>query len=332
MYTYGELTPNTIGQILELYSQEDIFKIVFGEYPDYNKSYLSPFRKDRNPNCFFDWYKGKLYFKDYADVPRDCFLSVKEYYNLESYNDVFEVIHSYFKEHKPLNKVQFQEYREQCESRQFYDITDVRRKFELRDNLFWKQYYITEEQLNDDIVYPISRYRFYARKKKKWITLNPLDIAYSISGFNKCKKIYRPKNKGQNKWLTNCSNNEIGNLWNISKDLPYLTITKSYKDCRVIRNDGMTNTVWFQSEGQFPDDNFLLSLIKDFPFIIIFYDNDEAGIVGAKKLELRINTIHPEAKTICIHSPFKYFKDPASIVSNKSREALHEILWKNCQM
>ena len=330
MYTYGEIAPKTFSQVLDLYSQEDIFRIVFEEYPDYNKNYLSPFRADRNPNCFFDWYKGKLYFRDYADVQRDCFMAVKDAFNLKSYAEVIRTIYEYYQQNKPFDKVQFKEYREKCND--FHDIITQGRRFELRDNLFWKQYYITEQQLIDDSVYPISKYRFYAQKRKDWITIVPYDIAYSISGFERCKKIYRPKMKGKAKWLTNCSNNEIGNIQNVSRKEGYLIITKSYKDHRVIRNDGFSNTIWFQSESQFPNEELLFNTIGGYHKIIIFYDNDAAGIEGSAKLAMQIKGIYSSAKVVEVKSPFRFFKDPASIVSNKSREELHTLLWKAYQV
>ena len=333
MYKYEEPYSWNMSSILEQYSQEDIFKIVFNEYPDFNTVYLSPFRPDRHPNCFFQWYKGKLFFKDYADTYRDCLHAIKDYFNLKDYAEVFRFIHEYFQSNKPVTKEVFHQIQKEIKQSEFYDITTSTRNFELRDNLYWKQYFITKEQLDEDLVFPISKYRFFSPKKHSWFTINPLDITYAICGFEKCKKIYRPRNPNpKSKWLTNCGPNDVGNIKNISKDFNYLIITKSYKDHRVIRNQGYSNVIWFQSELMYPDDELLLSLIGSFPYIFIFYDNDEAGIKGSNKLKEHILKMLPSKNIQLLYSPFKIFKDPASIVSNKGKIELQRILWKNCQV
>jgi hypothetical protein len=333
MYKYEEPYPQSISEILELYTQEDIFKIVFNDYPDYNNVYLSPFRSDRHPNCYFEWYKGRLLFKDYADVRRDCLQAIKDYYNLPTYKEVFTFIHDYFKSNKPANKVTFNKIREKRISKKFYDIVTYKRDFELRDNLYWKQYFITKEQLDEDLVFPISQFRFFSPKKQNWFNVNPIDIAYAITGFKRAKKIYRPRNYNfKSKWLTNCTENDVGNINNISKKLNYLIITKSYKDHRVIRNEDYTNVVWFQSETMYPNDDILLDLVGSYPYIFIFYDNDEAGRKGSDKLKNHILKLLPSKNIQLIFSPFKIFKDPASIVSNKGKFELQQILWKNCQV
>lgn len=333
MYKYEEPCSLNMSSILEYYSQEDIFKIVFNEYPNFNTVYISPFREDKHPNCFFEWYKGRLLFKDYADIRRDCLQAIKDYYRFSTYNEAFAFIHEYFKANKPASKVEFEKMREERKADEFHDITTYIRSYELRDDLYWKQYCISKEQLEEDLVFPIRSYRFFSPKKQKWFTVNPMDIAYAITGFDRAKKIYRPRNNNsKSKWLTNCGANDVGNINGISKDLNYLIITKSYKDHRVIRNQGFPNVVWFQSESMYPCDSILSELIAAYPYIFIFYDNDEAGKNGSEKLKNHVLELFPNKNIQLIFSPFQFFKDPASIVSNKGKAELQQILWRNCQV
>src|SRR6056300_177031 len=123
MYTYEESNPKTFEEVLDKYSQEDIFKIVFGDYPNYDINYHSPFRTDEHPNCFFEWYKGKLMFKDYADRVRDCFQAVKDHVGLETYSEVFNFIHDHFKDNKPIVKFQPKKVRVDNAEREFHSIT-----------------------------------------------------------------------------------------------------------------------------------------------------------------------------------------------------------------
>lgn len=43
-------------ELLNVISQEQVFLNYLGIYPDLNKKYKSPFRKDSDPGCRFVWY------------------------------------------------------------------------------------------------------------------------------------------------------------------------------------------------------------------------------------------------------------------------------------
>lgn len=326
MYGY-EQTPSTIGELLETYSQEDIFTIVFGSYPDPSILYLSPFRQDNNPNCFFEWYKGKLYFRDYADIARDCLHAVKDFYSLDSYSDVMKVVTNHFSLHpipQDQKPVKFsQKDKKDC------SVTFRIREWEKRDSLVWDQYEITREQLTEDHVSVISMYRFYSEKSNRWVILRPFDPAYAISGFGQKCKIYRPLNHcRQSKWLTNCSSDDVGNLWGIDYTGDLLIITKSYKDYRCIKNQGYKNVIWIQSEKVIPSDKILFDLLSRYERVLIFYDNDLIGMTGAGDLQTKLETLNPAIAVRSIHSPYSYMKDPAEMVSIRGGNELKEFLKK----
>ena len=64
-------------EVLDLYTQEEIFYLLLGYYPDYSKRYKSPFREDKNPSCRFEKYGNWLYFIDNAsfngEIRFNCF-------------------------------------------------------------------------------------------------------------------------------------------------------------------------------------------------------------------------------------------------------------------
>lgn len=332
MYEYEDDFPLTLNSLLAKYSQEDIFRIVFKEYPDLDILYLSPFREDHNPNCFFEWYKGRLYFRDYADKQRDCFQAVKDFHDLYNYHDTMQFIVDYLA-NNPVP--------EGCKPIKVYDrkerdcaITFRIREYAEKDNLYWKQYGISEVQLREDKVSIIYWYRFYSERSGKWIILRPFDVCYAISGFESRCKIYRPQNHcRKSRWLTNCKVNDVGNLSNIDPTGDVLIITKSYKDCRVIRNQGYKNVIWFQSESMIPNDPILLDLLARFDRFLIFYDNDLAGIKGSNDLQLKLQSLSYYEKPIRnISSPYSYLKDPAEMVSVRGEQELKDFLAKQIHL
>lgn len=331
MYKVEIPAPTNLYELLELYSQEDIFTIVFKEYPKLDEPYLSPFRPDNHPNCFFHWYKGKLYFKDYAEpYPRDCFHAVKDYLHKDSYSGISEFIIDYFENHPVLIDQHPPVFNREKETKDC-GITIKIRPFEERDRLYWSQYDISEQQLTEDHVTPVSAFRFYSTCDKNWKIVRPFDVAYAISGFDHKHKIYRPTNRNKHqKWMTNCGPNDIGNILNIDLKGELLIITKSYKDHRVIRNQGYKNVIWFQSESMFPNMSTLESLAKDFKRVVIFFDNDCAGITGSKNLYSRLERFNSDLHLI--QSPYFYMKDPAEIVSIRGNQELKSLLWEKCQM
>ena len=48
--------------ILELFSQEEIFSIVFGKNFKVGTEICSPFREDKHPGCYLEYYNDKLWF------------------------------------------------------------------------------------------------------------------------------------------------------------------------------------------------------------------------------------------------------------------------------
>src|SRR5690606_9287236 len=80
--------------ILSKISEEEIFKHIFGEIPNLGKKYVSPFRNDNNPGCFFKYDRNdKLRFYDYAtsEVVNginlgyvDCFDALQLYLDLSN--------------------------------------------------------------------------------------------------------------------------------------------------------------------------------------------------------------------------------------------------------
>lgn len=346
---YSDYTPLTKYEILKRITQEEIYEIVVGYLPQANKYVTSPFRTDdKLAGAWYEWVNGILYFKDFAEINnkrhnRDCFQVVMEMKQLD-YNKALIFIDEYFQlgivlgNPSPIlyeltdysSKRNKGIYRSTRSEENNTAILTKSRQFLIYDKNYWQlRYGITKPNLIEDDVFALIWYKFFSRKQNEWITIRPYDICYCLAEFdNECKKIYRPLSI--NKWLTNCSENEIGNYYNLPIYGQKLLILKSYKDCRIARNFGIRNAVYFQSETMFPNDEVLLKLIKRFNEIIIWYDNDETGILGANKLMNKILELIPDKIVRLVFIEDKRIKDPGELYHKKGPKEVEnqiKLIW-----
>lgn len=330
--------------ILNQISEEEIFAYVFGFYPVEFNLITSPLRQDSKPGCWFerDILSGKLFFRDfgYSNRPLDCFDVIKHYFKIDNFYKTLDFVYKKIlkniktgivknilpvvKETKTRIKTIPSISKETRETQ----ILIETRNFNLQDKYFWFKYGITRKNLIEDQVFPIKRYIVHNYRKKKYKEY--FKYGYAITGFkNNRKKLYFP-NSNYN-FITNCKSNDIGNINNIPPFGRSLIITKSYKDCRVLRNEGR-NVIWNQNEGMIPNEEVLLPIIKGFKKVIVLYDNDEVGIKQGKNLSNFINNHYPfKSKSIYIPTFLNKegISDPADLYVKKSKKELSEFLKYN---
>lgn len=341
---YGKVTtylPIEMSSILAVTSEETVFKLVVEDVVlDKKKLYRAPYRNDHSPKCYFEVGRnGRLHFVDFADptrIRKDCFGLIEAYYGLSK----VEALH-YIDQQLGLGisngdkvivkKVEIPETIKHRSEYREKRIEYSRRPFDLRDRGFWyAQYGITREELKGDGVFPISYYRFET-KDGAICDIRPMDICYIYTEFaNNKMKIYRPTGSSTEKWLTNCSKNDIGGVKHIDYTKDYLVITKSYKDYRVLRNAGV-NTVWFQNEGMIPDKEVLEHYkLLSFGKVYIWFDNDSTGLsAGIKVKETLLSyNVKLSLTSIIIPIPLRTehgVKDPADY-RKYNQEEFHKFI------
>lgn len=323
---YPELINMTT--ILDYFSQESIFSIIFGEDIEVGVKICSPFREDKNPGCYLEYYHNKLWFVDFADIKktRDCFEIIKDKYNLnlqQACNFIFEVLGNNNLQNLQPNLKQKKQQKNKIKS-EFLIIPKIK-KFNSFDKDFWSSYYITSNQLTEDKVYSVTLFKTLGYYPNDFI-IRPTNICYAYTDFKENHiKIYQPKSYLKKyKWFTNCTQNDIGNINNIPIVDKVLIITKSYKDCRILRNLGY-NCIWFQNEGAFPDLKILYDLSLRFTYIYIFFDNDESGIQASQKLQ---NIFQQEFQytTKAIFTPDQKYKDSGEFIQKFGQNNLKNFL------
>jgi DUF2075 family protein len=332
-------------KLLEYVSQADIFQLVFGFEPVEFDYITSPFREDTNPGCWFeiDLNTNKLRFTDFADTRVingvkmsniDCFDSVMVYYGLPNFYKTLEfikaklidgreikhdIVHKIYTKPKKVikNKVKIL-----MNTRDFYII----------DRNFWQlRYDITKENLIEDKVFPTKKFKLFGTKTGDHMFRTD-DIAYAYTEFaSGNKKIYRPKKKGNRRFITNCDAEDVGGMFSKITSGRLLIITKSYKDYRVLRNLGL-NVRWLQNEGMFPKGKEFWDLLDNFDNIVVLFDNDPAGIKAAKDLVDLIN--YPEMnRARSVYLPVgllaRGISDPSDLIHKRNKQELINFLKLN---
>jgi DNA primase len=199
-----------------------------------------------------------------------------------------------------------------------------RKNFTKTDDEFWGQFGIDRDLLKRYFVYPISAF---------WVdgVISPLkytqdDPMYAYKIFNKFK-IYKPLTTNKlNKWRTNCTAYDIQGFQQLPESGDLLIITKSLKDVMVLTTFGYT-AVAAQSETSNIPRAIFEHLQLRFKKIIIFFDNDFGGQLGAKKLckKFDINSVFISKHYLDIYSikDISDFRREMSV--DKTKELLKEL-------
>ena len=326
--------------ILAYVNELDIFEYVFGFRPREFEDYIaSPFREDGSPGCWFSTtLDGKLKFIDWGSqrlikgkphVTMDCFDCVKFKFNLKTFSEVLEHIHVHLIHGKGLSPVKqniIARKSEKTRKEPFKLLVQIR-PFKKVDKYFWyDRYGITVNQLKEDRVFPVVAMKLMNTVKGTFVVDLPLE-AYCYTKFSSGKKkVYLPYAEDKKKrFCTDCTENDIGGLESLPFTGRQLIITKAYKDYRVLRNQGY-DSIWFQNEGMFPTPFTLLPILARFEEIVVFFDNDRAGIDASEKLIEYISSIDNSTRVRGIFIPNPKVKDPSDFIHLKGEKELNEFL------
>ena len=331
-------------KILKYITQEELFEIAFGFYPVELEYITSPNRpEDINPGCWFSYSSsGILRFYDYANQSQylniklycmDCFDAIQYKFNLRNFFQTLEFIKNHIilkKSLKPIKKTlvvtsNINKRHETCK------ILINPERFLPADEKFWWDFEITIKQLQEDKVFALQGFKIISNRGGT-ISSKVESLAYCYTNFKKeRKKIYIPNNEKTKKFFTNCTENDIGEIDKLPEKGKQLIITKSYKDCRILRNQGIYS-IWFQNEGMTPREDLCINLLERFDDIVIFFDNDNAGIKATQKVRSYLNSLLIN-EVRSINLPLFYIKnhitDPGDLVKNKSILDLKQFLYQN---
>lgn len=291
MYGYGEYVPLSKEGILKRVNQIDIFEFILDEQILLNKGafYKAPYRStDSSPGCWLEEFNNVIYFVDFAEGVRNkTWVDVLMKTHSISFMEALKIINEHFKlglgdNEGCIKEVVYQNdvfVEEEKNINTFKErvITIIPRNFIYKDKLFWEKYGISRENLEEDKVFSVEMYHSTNRNGEPF-NVRTYDICYAYTDFTNGKmKIYSPHAPKLGKWFTNCNQNDVGALNLLTTKVKLLIIAKSYKDYRVLKNLGYS-TIWFQAEGLLPNETIMKKICSLAKRILIWFDNDSAGI------------------------------------------------------
>lgn len=258
---------------------------------DYGKVIPSPFRVDNSPSFgIFEGRNGDARFRDlktsesgdYLDFVGKLFkLDFKSSLNKVNFDMELGLSPSMERGDLPITKSIIVENTEGAYKKV---ISVVRRAWNDGDIRFWNAFGLTIAEVEASNTYPIVTFRIdggVTQIADQWAYT--MDFYAEDDGIM-MRKIYQPFSKTI-KWRTNLNNTVVDGIKNLTNN-ELLIITKSRKD-RLVLNSYGYDSISTNSETSFIPPEVWEKLKRKYRKIILFFDNDEAGITQSGKFEAR---------------------------------------------
>jgi hypothetical protein len=276
----------SLDSILEKVTEYDIYSYYIGSSFKLGTVMSSPFRQDRNPS--FGIFKSNKYstllYKDYGTGNTgNCVQFVQELFNISYRESLIKIIGDLINNNlrRTVEGITIKEDYESVST-----IISVKKKnFCKTDDDYWSQYGLLRDDLRHFNVFPIHYY-WINEIVQPW-AYNEANPGYAYEIYNKYK-IYKPLSPKKYKWINNCGACDIQGFEQLPNLGDLLIITKALKDVMVLYKLGY-NAVAPQGENHSIPKDVMDNLFYRFTKIIVFYDNDEAGVKGANKIATKYN-------------------------------------------
>lgn len=273
--------------ILEKTSQEEILRYYIGTDFTINKAFRSPLRKDQVPSfVVYSLSNGELRFKDFNGAQGSCFDLVMILHKV-SFIEALNIINKDFnlKLNGNSNTTTYQrQYKEYKPDKIEYNKKLLQFKpqvFTKKDIEYWGSYNITKQTLEK---YKVFSAKYIFLNKNLILRYNNYNPIYCYK-FDNNIKVYRPfADKGEYKWMSNVTKEDIQGYDALDFSRNILIITKSLKDVMCLHEMGFSS-IAPQAEGNRNQYEAIDNIAMHFDSIVILFDNDDTGIKGAENLQ-----------------------------------------------
>ena len=282
--------PLSIKALYKILGEERIMAYYFKEEVNLRKKYRNPFRKDSQPGCCFRWTTtGNLYFVDYAMAdgyysPLDIAMLATGY----SYPDILTKIESDFN----LINLKFEDKNKLVLEAEVIEPPEVIpadikvriMPFTDKDLAYWGQFGISRSILE---YYNIKRIDRAWINNVMWYMNDDNDPCYRYKEKDKFK-LYRPLGNKKVKFRSSLYGGILEGYTQLPLRGTKLVITKGLKDVMTLHSAGI-NAVAVRSENTPISENAYEILKSRFDKLYLWFDADDAGINGARKMSERYN-------------------------------------------
>lgn len=275
--------------LLKAHSQETYLEHYLG-IPVKKGLFVNPLRNDKNPTAsFYQNKNGDIIFKDFGTSFSGNFITVvMEKFNCNYRSALLKIAEDFDLKGKSLD---FKEVKKNESHFVYNGVSNIQvqiQDFSKSELKWWKQYGITESILKKYNVYSCKHVFLNGRITSESTEDFPIFGYYMGTDDKELWRIYYPRRTSY-RFLSNTSSNKIQGLAQLPTRGKLLVITKSMKDVMCLRSFGIY-AIAPNSENLFINDEVLEDLKKKFKKIVVFYDNDLAGISNMNKIRKK----HPE--------------------------------------
>lgn len=306
-------------ELYKILGQEAIMEFYFGDKIDLRRKYINPFRKDTRPSCKFQWSQQRnLYFYDFATEkvvysPLDIAMIATGY----GYPDILYKIESDFQ----LKHLDYSDRKKLLLEAKDHPIPEIKpatikvkvTSFNKSDYDYWASFGITPSILK---FYDVRRVDKAWISDDLWYINNEHDPCYRYKEKERFK-LYRPFSKHKTKWRSTYFGGILEGYTQLPHKGTQLIITKGLKDVMMFHSLGI-NAVAVRSENTPMSQNAFELLKARFDRLYLWFDADEAGIVGCKKMRDMYGI------PCVFHDPI-WGKDPSDIYKKHGKEKLLEL-------
>lgn len=294
MFTFDYTPGLSKDKILSLVSEQEIIEAFLGYKINFREPILSPFREERSPSFTFKKIGDKVIFRDWGNgLYGDAFTLVQKLHGSCSFNEVLYLINQ--KLNLQLTDIAIDIDRnpksvmkESQQERSFKAISIDKQIYTLTDYKYWKQFGIPLSLLQQYKVVSCRNAWCDGILIATYTSLNPV-YAYIFKDQDVLRyKIYRPFAEKKYKWFCNITPNCIEGYDNLDWHGDVVILTKSMKDVMSLRILGYNAFSLHGESNEYPND-LHEKILKRFNHVIIFYDNDSAGIYNSRRISSLYN-------------------------------------------
>ncbi len=305
MYQYIHYTRD---RLLQSIDQIKIWHSIVG-YCQLGEFILNPLRVDNHKgSCSLIEYQGRIILQDWASKKHSGADCISAYCTINPHKTWQEVCTNLLELSKGFVPTSaYVAIPGLVKKSKTLELIPIYREWQIRDKEYWGKRGITKSQLErDNLVRPIQGYIQIKEDRKSEQHFNELAYCYH---YEERVKFYFPERK-EFRFLGNINRNDT---YFINKGSSTILITKSLKDMLVLDNLTSFNLLHIQSENSDPDGHIILDWEFGHKDAILFYDNDNAGIEGMKRLASKFLYLEPSLFWI---NPDTGFKDIDEMRSN----------------